>query len=44
MDSLIGIPHEQGLQILKDELFSTIKKFQLLDEDKNSFFIPHFCL
>ena len=38
MDSLIGIPHEQGLQILKDELFSTIKKFQLLDEDKNSFF------
>lgn len=38
MDSLIGIPNEEGLQILKDELFSTIKIFQLLDEDKNSFF------
>lgn len=33
MGSLIATPHEEGLQILKDELFERIQKFSLVDED-----------
>jgi len=33
MGSLIATPHEEGLQILKDELFERIRKFSLVDED-----------
>ncbi len=32
MDSLIAVPHSEGLQILKDELFGKIKKFSLVDD------------
>lgn len=33
MDNLVATPHEQGLQILKDEFFERIQKFSLIDED-----------
>ena len=32
MDNLIATPHEEGLQILKDELFEKIQKFSLVDD------------
>jgi hypothetical protein len=32
MDNLVAIPHTEGLQILKDELFERIQKFSLIDD------------
>jgi len=32
MDNLIATPNEEGLQILKDELFGKIQKFSLVDD------------
>ena len=38
MDSLIATPHEQGLQILREELFEKIQKFSLIDEDDSVYY------
>jgi hypothetical protein len=32
MDSLVAIPHEDGLKILNDKLFEKIQKFSLIDD------------
>jgi len=38
MDNLVGLPHEQGLKLLKDELYEKIKKFSLIDENDQSYY------
>jgi len=39
MASLMAAPHEQGVEILKKELFSEIKKFSLVSDDSQSYFV-----
>lgn len=34
MDNLVGVPHKEGLEILKQELYERIKRFALLNEKK----------
>ena len=43
MASLVGIPHKEGLEILKNELFERIRKFELLN-DKNSLIMQEICI
>ena len=38
MDNLIATPNEEGLQILRDELFERIQKFSLIDENDVAYF------
>ena len=38
MDNLIAVPHEDGLQLLKDKLFNEITKFSLVDDESNIYF------
>jgi len=38
MQDLIGLPNNEGLSILKQELFERIKKFSLLNEAGETFF------
>ena len=38
MASLTGIPHEEGLKILKNELYERIKKFELLNDKKEPYY------
>lgn len=38
MDNLIAVPHQDGLQLLKDKLFNDITKFSLVDDAQNIYF------
>jgi len=38
MASLTGIPHKDGLKILKNELYERIKKFELLNDKKEPYY------
>ncbi len=38
MDNLIAVPHEDGLQLLKDKLFNDITKFSLVDDENNVYY------
>ncbi|WP_324171980.1 hypothetical protein [Sulfurimonas sp.] len=38
MDGLIAVPHEEGLSILKNELFERIQKFELIDSNNNVYY------
>jgi hypothetical protein len=38
MASLVGIPHKEGLEILKNELFERIRKFELLNDKKQPYY------
>ena len=38
MDNLIATPNEEGLQILREELFERIQKFSLIDENDEAYF------
>jgi len=38
MDNLVATPNEEGLQILRDELFERIQKFSLIDENDVAYY------
>jgi hypothetical protein len=38
VDNLVAVPHAEGIDILKNELFERIKKFELIDDEDVSYF------
>ena len=38
MDNLTAVPHEEGIDILKQKLYEKIKKFALVDDNKKVYF------